>query len=62
MVVDVFFFDEAGLCITFTESTESITDACDLSSQGVSVVSDGLTLGDTEVFGVCLSSCYFFHE
>ena len=46
MVVDVFFFNAAGLCITFTESTVSITDACDLSSQGVSVESDGLTFGD----------------
>ena len=60
MVVDVFFFNEAGLCITFTESTVSITDARDLSSQGVSVESDGLTFGDTEVCDVCLFLFWLF--
>ena len=60
MVVNVFLFNEAGICITFTESTVSITDARDLSSQGVSVEFDGLTFGDTDVCGVCLLSCWPF--
>ena len=47
VVVDDLDFNETGLCITFTESAESIIEARDLSSQGVAVESNGLALGDT---------------
>ena len=54
------FFNEAGLCITYTDSAESITEARDLSSQGAPVESDGFAFGDTDVCGVCLLSCWLF--
>ena len=38
------FFNEVGLCITFTESAESIIEARDLSSQWVAGEFDGWPL------------------